>query len=443
LLGVVLLSIGWSFVEEGMDGLINPPIPKADKLYFAFLVDASSRMADPFDGGRTKWDAVREAALDNLIFGLPSRANYGLILLGGNSGGQTSNCEQVEMAYSFRPDSRSSVETLIQSQQPRGVTSLAKAIDLARDQLLKLSDDESTVKDVELFVFLGGGDGCLNDDYRPLLFFLQNSARFLSKTHIDIFVLSKEPIDPAIEEAIKESDQQTEAVRVNITRNQPELETAVEQSSLDAKERAREVEPTAVAFQETIAVQTLIFTPALATDVPPNTVIAATNHPTSIEVSFTPSLAPTITASVTASQTPQPSPTQVPPTPIPPTEEPSTQPPPTPIPTQAVTYEFYSSDGIYGVNHLYLSDSLVHCQVFETSTNRLILTTSAKYSSDNDVKNCNFGAGNSKFAAAYHYGDNGDYTWIGVWSLPQGDFLYPWEKPGHTDDLSGVFDGPQ
>jgi hypothetical protein len=335
----VLFAIVWSFLEKGLDRFINPPIPKAGKLYFAFLVDASSRMLDQFDGGRTKWDAVREAALDNLIFGLPSRANYGLILLGGNTGSQTSNCEQVEMAYSFRPDSRGSIETLIQNQQPQGVTSLTKAIDLARDQLLGLSDDDSTVKSVELFVFLGGGDGCLNDDYRPLLYFLQNSARLLSQTHVDIFILSKEPIDPAVEEAIVKSDQETEVVRVNITRNQPELETAVVESSLESKERAREVEPTAVAFQETVVVEQLTSTYANVTAPPPDTAASVTNTLPPPVTSLTPSSSPTATASVTLTLTA--SPTQVPPTAIPttqvpPTKTPTIQVPTTSIPTTAI-----------------------------------------------------------------------------------------------------------
>lgn len=105
---------------------------------------------------------------------------------------------------------------------------------------------------------------------------------------------------------------------------------------------------------------------------------------------------------------------------------------------ELVESEFTSSDGIYGIRSI--SGSGVHYQVFEISNNRLILTTNAKYETPNDVKAGGFSADNHRFAAVYHYSDQGDYTWIGVWRVETGELLYTLEKAGWTTDLSGVFD---
>jgi hypothetical protein len=110
-----------------------------------------------------------------------------------------------------------------------------------------------------------------------------------------------------------------------------------------------------------------------------------------------------------------------------------------PAPGETVESEITSSDGLYGVRSVSVSG--VHYQVFEISNDRLILTTNAKYETPNDVKAGGFSADNRRFAAVYHYGDQGDYTWIGVWSVETGQLLYTVEKAGWTTDLSGVFDG--
>jgi hypothetical protein len=95
-----------------------------------------------------------------------------------------------------------------------------------------------------------------------------------------------------------------------------------------------------------------------------------------------------------------------------------------------------SPDGLYGG----LQNGL-HYQVFEIQNDRLIFTSRAKYETDNDAKACEFSSDSSKFAAAYHYSDNGEYTWIGVWSIT-GEWQYDKQKDGFTTDFSGVFDGP-
>jgi WD40 repeat protein len=82
-----------------------------------------------------------------------------------------------------------------------------------------------------------------------------------------------------------------------------------------------------------------------------------------------------------------------------------------------------------------------HYQVFNTSTNELIFTTNAKYlyPSENDVKAGAFSSDSTRFAAAYHYREDRDYTWVRVWNAQTGGVLYDLEIDGWTTDLSGVF----
>jgi hypothetical protein len=80
-----------------------------------------------------------------------------------------------------------------------------------------------------------------------------------------------------------------------------------------------------------------------------------------------------------------------------------------------------------------------HYEVREIETGRLILTTHAQYWTPNDVKAGGFSSDSKKFAAVYHYGHEGEYTWIGVWDTETGEFLYSKKKRGCTTSLAGVF----
>ncbi len=81
----------------------------------------------------------------------------------------------------------------------------------------------------------------------------------------------------------------------------------------------------------------------------------------------------------------------------------------------------------------------VHYQIKEIATGRLILTTNAEYSTPNDVKAGKFSPDSKKFAAAYHYGHAGNYTWIGIWDIEAGKFLYSERKSDWIRDISWVF----
>lgn len=94
-----------------------------------------------------------------------------------------------------------------------------------------------------------------------------------------------------------------------------------------------------------------------------------------------------------------------------------------------------SPDGRYKAERV----SNVHYQVVEINTGRVILTTNAQYNTPNDVKAGGFSFDSMKFAAVYHYGHEGGYTWIGVWSTETGKFLYSEKKSGWTTSLNGIF----
>ena len=78
-----------------------------------------------------------------------------------------------------------------------------------------------------------------------------------------------------------------------------------------------------------------------------------------------------------------------------------------------------------------------HYQVVEVASGRVVLTTSAQFSTPNDVKAGAFGtsaAGDVRFAAAYHYSHSGNYTWIGVWSL-DGKRVHSTTRPVWTKEI--------
>jgi hypothetical protein len=78
----------------------------------------------------------------------------------------------------------------------------------------------------------------------------------------------------------------------------------------------------------------------------------------------------------------------------------------------------------------------LHFQIIEISTGRPLFTTNAQYPTSNDVKAYVFSPDCKKFAAAYHYGNKGDYTWIGIWDIETGRFINALEKSGHLHNLS-------
>lgn len=99
---------------------------------------------------------------------------------------------------------------------------------------------------------------------------------------------------------------------------------------------------------------------------------------------------------------------------------------------------FRSPDGKYEAIQIGSGNDL-HYKVIEIETGREVMVSHAQYKTPNDVKAAIFSSDSKKFAAAYHYGHRGGYTWIGIWGIKTGMLLDSKEKPGWTTDISSVF----
>lgn len=97
-----------------------------------------------------------------------------------------------------------------------------------------------------------------------------------------------------------------------------------------------------------------------------------------------------------------------------------------------------SSDGKYQAE-LVGSGNDWHYQVKKVETGEVVLTTHAQYPTPNDVKAGMFSPDSKEFAAAYHYGHKGPYTWIGVWDFKTGKRVRAEERDGWIRNISFVF----
>jgi hypothetical protein len=92
-----------------------------------------------------------------------------------------------------------------------------------------------------------------------------------------------------------------------------------------------------------------------------------------------------------------------------------------------------SADGKWEAVRVRDEEGGFNFQVKEVEGGKVVLTTSPKYSSPNDVKAGNFSPDSTKFAACYHY--SGNYTWVGVWSLKTGKQLGETELSGFVTNI--------
>ncbi len=99
-----------------------------------------------------------------------------------------------------------------------------------------------------------------------------------------------------------------------------------------------------------------------------------------------------------------------------------------------------SPDGKYKAISIALGESGEHYQIKEIGTERIVMTTHAQYETKNDVKAGLFSPDSKKIAAAYHYGHEGEYTWVGIWDIETGNLVDTKRKSGWTTDIYWVFD---
>ena len=117
--------------------------------------------------------------------------------------------------------------------------------------------------------------------------------------------------------------------------------------------------------------------------------------------------------------------------------QPSESPPPPPVPFQPTNWPF-SPNGQYRVTPVG-DDKNLQYQIKEVKTGRILLTTQAQYNTPNDVKVGAFSSDSQEFAAAYHYGHDRGYTWIGIWDIQTGNFLREERQNGWSKNISWVF----
>jgi hypothetical protein len=312
-----------------------PTPPEARKLYYFLILDASSRMAEGFEGSDSKWIAAQESAMDLLTSGLPSKANYGLIALGGNQPGSSQTCDDPnQILVPLGPDQRKTVMEKIESLEPQGVASLTGAIALARDKLLDLPGDlEKTI-----FVITGGGDSCCPDDeWESLLDLLELSIGSIT-AQVDLVILADENVDEKVQAAARDIIRLgLENVRAEVPSDEEELINTMDNVASSAVERARVVEPTAIAAEETVVAATATAVAVVPTSAPlPKPTRGISKTPTVPIVS--PSSPTSLSPMPTLGGTPQP--TSTPKPPPPPTGGTATAthtPTPTPAHTPIVT----------------------------------------------------------------------------------------------------------
>ena len=85
----------------------------------------------------------------------------------------------------------------------------------------------------------------------------------------------------------------------------------------------------------------------------------------------------------------------------------------------------------------------VHYQVMKVDDNSVVFNTMAEYNTQNDVKSATFSSDSKEFAAAYYYGHDGGYTWIGIWNVKTGNRVRNIKRKGWITELCFVFNDPK
>lgn len=385
--------------------------PKEQGTYYMIVLDASLKMQESFDG-KTKWDAALEA-INAILRSREEDANYGLVTIGGyGSANGADPCTQPSsLTWPF--SSRKSVVDHINQLQLSGGGSIFEAFNLAKDQFRTLPENTTRT----LIFITGSSDACdSGNEWEDLERAFNFPGGIGVEQYSEIIVLEQNQL------ISRKIEDQFASLSVDLNVQSPTNFVILNQSNNSVVNNvithvSNYVEITNSSFSLNNPIP-------ISTIAPSNTPIVTNTINLSI-TSIVPLVAPTFTQVWTPTITQTATPTL---SPIPPTYT------NTPIPWVRI-----SSDGHYGV--LMTSGSGPHCQVFEIPNNSFKFTTWAKPPSDNDVKNCDFGSNNTQFAAAYHYSDNGDYTWIGVWSIQTGAYLGCFETFGWITDLSGAFNG--
>lgn len=387
------------------------PTRKEHGTYYMIVLDASLKMQESFDG-KTKWDAALEA-INAILRSREEEANYGLVVIGSSESANGADPCTQPSSLTLPFSSRKSVIDHINQLQLSGGGSIFEAFNLAKDQFRTLPENTTRT----LIFITGSSDACdSGNEWKDLERAFNFPGGIGVEQYSEIIVLEQNQL------ISRKIEDQFTSLSVDLNVQSPTNFVILNQSNNSVVNSvitnvSNYVEITNSSFTIHIPVPISTIAPSNTPDTANMNNLSITNVVPLFTPTFTQAWSPTITLTSTPTLSP-----------LPPTYT------NTPIPWVRI-----SSDGRYGV--LMTSGSGPHCQVFEIQNNSLKFTTWAKPPSDNDVKNCDFGSNNTQFAAAYHYSDNGDYTWIGVWSIQTGAYLGCFETFGWITDLSGAFNG--
>ncbi len=71
-----------------------------------------------------------------------------------------------------------------------------------------------------------------------------------------------------------------------------------------------------------------------------------------------------------------------------------------------------------------------HYHVANVASGKFLFSTTAQFTTPNDVKAGIFSHDSQQFAAAYHYEHDGKYTWVGIWNVNSGQRIKGWVTRG-------------
>ena len=163
------------------------PTSVSNSIYFMFVVDASEKMNQPFDG-KTKMDAARES-IRAILAGLDPGANYGLVVIGGSSSTEgVDPCNQPSVTR-VPFSAQSAVSDQLVRLQPAGGGSMYSAFFLARRQFESLPANTARF----LIMITDKSDECPGlDEWKGL----ENLSKVLDQAglefHSEILVLDEQ-----------------------------------------------------------------------------------------------------------------------------------------------------------------------------------------------------------------------------------------------------------
>jgi hypothetical protein len=242
-------------VGESIESLAAPEtlLPEYQQIYFMFVLDASERMGERFGDSPSRWEAAREAVLNSLAI-LPTRANYGLITLGGSGAVSPQTCDGPDaMRMPPGTDQRDRLGAQIAAMQPEGIGSLTRAVRLAVDGLIE-AQPPGLVR--RLFIISGGGDPCAAEEWASILEMVDLSLRDID-VRAQIIVLADEAVDEQVAARLQEDLIRLGALNVTAVsvESAQEMEIVIGEAFYEAREAARAYYPTPLAVEATAAVQ--------------------------------------------------------------------------------------------------------------------------------------------------------------------------------------------